>query len=191
MTDSLSTHNLITPKSAKSMGMSKHKFYKFVKDNNLERVDRGIYVSQDEWIDELSIIHKRCPQAVFSHDEAFYYHDLVDREPFVHTFTIYSGFNVHRLKKSYNIKAYSVKKELLDVGKIMVADNFGNEVPMYNLERTICDAIRSRNSIELNIFSSILKSYVRRSDKNLNLLMEYAKLFRVQSIAYKYLVVML
>ena len=35
---------------------------------------------------------------VFSHDEAFYYYGLTDREPLVHTLTIYSGYNVHRLK---------------------------------------------------------------------------------------------
>ena len=31
------------------------------------------------------VLHQRCPKAVFSHDEAFYYHDLTDSEPMIHT----------------------------------------------------------------------------------------------------------
>mgnify|MGYP000305529178 FL=1 len=65
------------------------------------------------------MLHRRCPMGVFSHDEAFYYYGLTDREPLVHTLTIYSGYNVHRLKED-GYKVYTVKKELLDVGKQIV-----------------------------------------------------------------------
>ena len=30
------------------------------------------------------MLHRRCPMGVFSHDEAFYYYGLTDREPLVH-----------------------------------------------------------------------------------------------------------
>ena len=73
----------------------------------------------------------------------------------------------------------------------MVQDNFGNEIPMYDLERTVCDLVRSRNSIEAQDFSSVLKSYVSRKDKNLNKLMEYAGLFRVNKIIRNYMEVLL
>ena len=62
---------------------------------------------------------------------------------------------------------------------------------MYNLERTICDLFRSRNSIEINDFTTVLKNYVLRKDKNLNLLMEYAKLFNIRNIVRKYMEVLL
>ena len=184
-------NNVLTSKEAKARGLSKYQFYKFIKENNLRRVSRGVYASDTNLLDELFIIYQRCPIAVFSHDEAFYYHDLVDREPIQHSITVYSGFNAHRLKATYNVKVYSVKKELLEVGKMTATDNLGNKIPMYNLDRTVCDAIRNRNSIEIQDFNSILKSYVRRKDKNLNLLMEYAKLFRVDNITRKYLEVLL
>lgn len=51
----------------------------------------------DVWVDELYVLYQRCPNAVFSHDEAFYCHGLMDREPLIHTFTVYSGYNSHRL----------------------------------------------------------------------------------------------
>ena len=187
----LKDYDYITYKTAKEHGISKYKFYKYVNDNNLEKVDRGVYINKKCFVDELVLIYKRCPQVVFSHDEAFYYHNLSDREPFVHTFTIYSGYNAHRLKEKGNYKIYNVKKELLDIGKILVKDNFGNEIPMYNLERTICDLIRNRNSIEIQDFTTVLKSYVRRKDKNLILLMEYAKLFNISKIVRNYMEVLI
>ena len=184
-------NSVVTAKEAKAKGLSKQQLQEFVARNELERVGHGLYAPADAWVDELYILHKRCPSAVFSHDEAFYYHDLVDREPMRHTITVYSGFNAHRLKASCNVKVYSVKKELLEIGKTTITDNLGCEIPMYDLERSICDAFRSRNSIEAQDFNSILKSYVKRADKNLNLLMEYAKLFRVDNVARRYLKVLL
>lgn len=109
----------------------------------------------------------------------------------VHTFTIYSGYNTHRLTADGNCKAYTVKKELLNVGKIIVRDNSGNMIPMYDLERTICDLMRSRSSIEIQDFNSALKAYVSKKDKNLNRLMEYANLFRVDNVIHRYMGVLL
>ena len=184
-------NNVVTTKEAKAKGLSKQQLRELVGSNKLERVGRGMYAPANAWVDELYILHKRCPSAVFSHDEAFYYHGLIDREPLQHTITVYSSFNAHRLKASGNVKVYSVKKELLDVGKTTVTDSLGNDIPMYNLERTICDALRSRNSIEAQDFNSILKSYVARPDKDLNKMIEYAKLFRVDNIARRYFEVLL
>lgn len=181
----------LTPEIARKNGISKARFYKYIHDNELEQVGHGIYTRKDDWVDELYLLHQRCPNAVFSHDEAFYYHGLTDREPLVHTLTIYSGYNAHRLVADGSCKVYSVKRELLNLGKILVTDSCGNQIPMYDLERTICDLVRSRSSIEIQEFNSVLKAYVSRKDKKLNRLMEYAKAFRVQNVIRKYMELLL
>lgn len=187
----INEHDYLTPEIAAKYGVSKYNFYKYVHENNLEQVGHGIYATKDEWIDELFILHQRCPKAVFSHDEAFYYHGLTDREPIVYTMTIYSGYNAHRLIADGKCKVYTVKKELLDIGKTMVRDYDGNEIPMYDLERTICDLVRNRSSIEAQEFKSALKGYVLRKDKDLNRLMEYAEMFRVHNVMRRYMEVLL
>lgn len=162
-------------------GLSRQSFYNFVKDDCLERVYGGIYADSNALIDELLIINKRCPNAIFSHDESLYYHDLTDREPIKHSITIYTGYSTSRLIKT-GIKVYTVKKELLNLGKIEIIDNFGNLIPIYDLERTICDIVRSRNNMDKDEFQSAIKRYALRKDKNLNKLMEYAKMFRVDNV---------
>lgn len=181
----------LTPEIARKNGISKARFYKYIHDNELEQVGHGIYTRKDDWVDELYLLHQRCPNAVFSHDEAFYYHGLTDREPLVHTLTIYSGYNAHRLAADGSCKVYSVKRELLNLGKILVTDSCGNQIPMYDLERTVCDLVRSRSRIEIQEFNSVLKAYISRKDKNLNRLMKYAKVFRVQNVIRKYMEVLL
>lgn len=184
-------YEYISLKDAEKAGISKFKFYEYIHKNELEQVGHGIYASKDTWIDALYLLHKRCPQAVFSHDEAFYHYGLSEREPVIHTMTIYSGYNFHRLIADGTCKVFTVKKDLLNVGKTMVVDNYGNEIPMYDLERTICDLIRSRSYVEVQEFNAVLKAYAARKDKDLNKLMEYARLFRVSNLIRRYMGVLL
>lgn len=129
-------------------------------------------------------------QRQFSHEEALYYHNLTDREPIQHTLTIYTGYNTKRLVDS-GCKVYTVKKDLLDVGKVMVKDTYENEIPVYDVERTICDIVRSRRNIEIQEFNTALKTYAQRKDKDLNKLMSYAQLFHVDKIIRQYMEVLL
>lgn len=191
MTELIKEYGCITPEIAADNGISKYKFYKYVRENNMEQVEHGIYIFRDEWVDELYVLHKRCPNAVFSHNEALYFYGLTDREPLVHTLTMYSGYNSHRLTADGRCKVYTVKKELLDVGKVFVKDNCGNEIPMYDIDRTICDVIRSRSTIDIQEFIPALKAYARRNDNDLNKLWEYSKLFRIQTVVRKYMEVLL
>lgn len=181
---------MLTASEAAKNGIQKDVFYHYVRANDLKRIGYGIYARKDAWTDELFILHKRCPAAVFSHDEALYYHDLTDREPVVHTLTVYTGYNTKRLTQS-GCKVYTIKKELLNIGKINGKDSYGNEIPLYDLERTICDIVRCRRNFEIQDFITALKSYSRREDKDLNRLMSYAKLFHVDKIIRQYMEVLL
>ena len=104
--------------------------------------------------------------------------------------TIYTGYNPSSLTNS-GYKIYTVKKDLLDLGKTTVINNFGHTVPMYDLERTICDLVRSRSNFEIQDFNSVLKTYVSKKDKDLNKLMEYAKAFRIDKIVRQYMEILL
>ena len=72
-----------------------------------------------------------------------------------------------------------------------VIDFYGNEINMYDLERTICDLVRNRNDFEIQDFNNALKSYVKRKDKNITKLFEYATLFKIENVLRKYMEVLL
>lgn len=171
-------------------GISKPTFYRYAREKELEQVSHGIYLSQDAWADSMYVLHLRCEQAVFSHETALFFHDLTDREPMQYAVTVKTGYNPTNLKAD-GIQVYTIKKELHEIGCMMTKTTFGYEVPVYDMERTICDIIRNRRNVEIQTFQGALKQYVRRKDKNLRRLMQYAKLFRVERILQQYLEVLL
>ncbi len=181
---------ILLTKEVLNDGHSKDALYKFIMNNGLKQVGHGIYAEPDLWEDDQYILSLRCPRAVFSHDEALYYHRLIDREPLQQTVTIYTGYGTARLVKD-GIKVFTVKRELLETGKITIMNPFGHNIPIYDLERTVCDLVRSRSRFEIQDFQTALKTYIARKDKDLNKLMEYAKLFHVDSVIRGYMEVML
>ena len=55
------------------------------------------------------------------------------------------------------------------LGKSKIKTPFGHTVPVYDIERTLCDVLRSRNGVEIQVFQDALKSYAKQKDKNLRL----------------------
>lgn len=171
-------------------GISKPVFYAYVKERGLEQATHGVYVSPDTWTDAMYILHLRCSQAVFSHETSLFFHDLTDREPLKYAITVRTGYNPSRLQED-GFQVYTVKKELHEIGITTMQTSFGHSVPVYDMERTICDLLRSRRNIEIQTFQDALKQYVRRKDKNLRMLMKYASMFHVEKILRSYLEVLL
>ena len=163
---------------------------KYVIEKSFERVAHGIYLAPDAWKDSLYLLALRCPQAIFSHETALYLHDLTDREPMQYAVTVRNGYNPSKLTAD-GIKVYTVKKELHALGAMNTVTAFGHSVPVYDRERTICDIVRSRRNIDAQSFQGALKQYARRRDKNLTLLMDYAKEFHIEKILRQYLEVLL
>jgi len=176
--------------SVTAMGISKTAMAQFVSKNKYERVSLGVYLAPNAWRDDAYLLQLRCPQVVFSHDCALFYHDLTDREPLQLTVTAKTGYNPTHLT-STGIKVFTIKKELYSMGISTVETSFGHQVNSYDMERTICDILRNRNSMETQVFLDALKMYAKRRDKNLQNLMDYAKLFHVEKLMRQYMGVLL
>lgn len=136
------------------------------------------------------LLHLRFSQIVFSHETALFFHGLTDWEPMQYIVTVRTGYNPTRLKEE-GVQVFTIKAELQEVGLTTMQTNFGHPVPVYDMERTICDVLCSRSSMEMQTFQGALKRYARRRDKDLRTLTHYAKQFRVEKILQRYLEVLL
>lgn len=175
---------------AVASGVSRTVLGDFVSEHELERVAQGLYMSQEAWYDGLYVIQFRYPKVVFSHETALYLLNLANREPEPYSLTLKTGTNSSGLSKQ-GIKVYKVKDELFEYGVIEVRSPSGNTVRTYNTERTICDLFRSRSNIEIQDFHDAVKTYIRLKEKNIPLLLRYAKAFSVEKIIRQYLEVLL
>ena len=181
---------IIETKIAAQYGISKAMLYKLCKEDKIHRIVKGQYILPDDMQDELLAISNRSERIIFSHETALYLHEISDRTPFEHTVTAPSGCIPSAAIKA-ECKVYYIKPELFDLGKTTLKTPAGNEVPTYDLERTICDIVRSRNKLGTETFLAALKMYVANPKKDLNKLSTYANKMRISKILYQYLEVLL
>ena len=181
---------IIETKIAAERGVSKNMLYKLCKEKKIHRVARGQYILPEELQDELLSISKRSDQIIFSHETALFLHGISDRTPFEHTVTAPTGCTPSLSIKA-ECKVYHIKQELFNLGRTTLTTPAGNEVPVYDLERTICDMIRSRNKVGTETFLAALKNYASSPKKDLSILHSYAKKMRVANVLRQYLEVLL
>ncbi|TCT15987.1 putative AbiEi antitoxin of type IV toxin-antitoxin system [Natranaerovirga pectinivora] len=161
-----------------------------VADGKLERVDRGVYVSNDAIHDEMYAIQSKYPKFIYSHETALFLHGLSDRTPFEYSATVPSGYKVVD-NVSERVKVYYIKKDLYDLGIIDVNTPFSNPIKVYNIERTICDIVRSRSRVDIQILNEALKRFVKLKRVDYSLLMDYAKSLKIETVLKNYLEVLL
>lgn len=181
---------VITTKLAGENNIHREYLSELVRLGDIERVGHGIYITPDVWEDGLMINQLRRSRMIYSHETALYLHDLTDRDPVQYVVTVPHGYNPTRLKNE-GLVVHTVKKELFELGVCTKETSFGNKVRTYNKERTICDILRDRNNQDPAIVSDSIRRYLNLKEKDLNRLIKYAELLRVENIIRPYLEVLL
>jgi predicted transcriptional regulator of viral defense system len=160
------------------------------KKGEVQRISRGVYFTTGGMMDEMVGLQARYNTAIFSHETAAYLLDLSDRTPLFYSVTVPTGYNGTSLRVN-GAKVFFVKRKLYPLGSITVKSPHGNNIQAFNLERTICDLLRSRNRVDIQLVNDALKRYVKKREKDLDLLYNYAKQFRIQRIVRETLEVLL
>ena len=171
-------------------GVSKPTLAEYVSQRKMERVAQGVYLAEDAWPDELYLLCLSNSRIVFSHETALMLHDLMEREPKTTSVTVKAGYNASHLRRK-GIRVYQVKPDVYDLGIVDVQTSFGNTVRAYDMDRTICDILRFKDTMDVQVFQYAMKEYMASTHKNLNHLMEYAKRLRIESVMRTYTEVML
>lgn len=181
---------IVTTAQANEVGVSNERLRLLVHSGDLERVTTGIYVLPDEFADKMFIVQLRRPKIIYSHETALFLHELTDRDPINYMVTVPTGYNPTRLRED-GFTVFTIKRELHEIGVTKLTTMFGNSVTVYDMERTICDCLRSRNNLDIAVVTDALKRYAKRKDKNLNKLMQMAETFKVTKLLRGYMEVLL
>ena len=171
-------------------GVSKPTLAEFVQARNMERVAHGIYLSEDAWEDDLFQLAASNTRIIFSHETALHLHGLMEREPKNISATVMAGYNASHLRQR-GVRVYQVRQEIYDIGLTEVNTPWGHIVPAYDMERTICDILRYKDEMDIQIFQYAMKEYMASNQKNLNHLMHYARLLHIEDTVKIYTEVML
>lgn len=183
-------NGIVTSTQVTEAGIPRRILSWMVKFELLIRMERGIYILPQFWPDDLYILQQRFSRGVFSHETALYLHDMSDRTPSHYTMTFPFGYNTHRVINE-GVIAKVVNQHTYPLGVIEMPSLVGNLINVYDVERTLCDLVKTRHGGDIQILNQAMKKYAESKEKDLAKLFDYASQLRVKEKILTYMQILL
>jgi len=153
---------------------------KLLQNNEVTKLSSGVYKLNDIQISQNAEIAILYPSAVFCMFTAWNYHKLSTANPWAFHLAVNYKEKVKKIDYPPVI-FYYWRNQPCNLGVIEIEEE-GHKIRIYDLEKSVCDAIRFRNKVGIDTTIEVLKNYVKRKDKNLNILSKYSKQLRIEKI---------
>ena len=154
-------------------------------DGTLMRLRNGVYAEMSALANNMIDVERIVPHGVLCLYSAFAQYGLSTQVPSATCIAIEAKRKV-RLPDYPPIDLYYWKKENLEFGIIKKSIS-GYDVLITDMERTVCDAVKYRNKIGLDVCGEVIDNYLKKENRNISLLHEYAQKLRVKNILTTYL----
>ena len=152
---------------------------------DLIRLRHGVYAAPEALLNTMIDVERIIPNGVVCLYNAWTYHQVSTTVPPALCIAIANKRKVV-LPHVLPIELYYWKKENLEFG-IMDADISGYKVHITDMERSVCDAVKYRNKIGLDVCAEVIRTYLKKPNRNLARLQDYAKRLRVFNTLKNYL----
>lgn len=169
-------YGYIKTKDLIQLGFTKYQIHTLIQSKIIKKVSHGLYMDASLQEDELYIYQLKYPNIIYSYNTAFFLHNVTERIPNVYDISVPRGKRINSIYE-FHIHQLIAKKYQLGITKTL--SPFGNPVKVYNLERCICDIVKNPSEIEPELSTKIITYCFKNSKLNLDLLMEYAKVFNI------------
>lgn len=126
----------ITNKTVKKMGIPTIYLSRMVKNKEVNKVDRGIYVLPHIFEDEIYTYYLRYQKIIYTGNTALLLNGMSNRSLSSIEANVTYNYNTHRI---IEIGVYRVNDTVYNLGKVFIETEFGNQVPTYDKERVLCD----------------------------------------------------
>ena len=156
-----------------------------IEDGTLVRLRNGVYVEISALANNMIDVERIVPHGVLCLYSAFAHYRLSTQVPSATCIAIEAKRKV-RVPDYPPIDLYYWKKENLEFGIIKKSIS-GYDVLITDMERTVCDAVKYRNKIGLDVCGEVIDNYLKKENRNISLLHEYAQKLRVKNILTTYL----
>ena len=180
----------ITTAQVTNAGLQRRALSELVTADRIYRVERGIYALPETWEDDMYFLQYRYAKGVYSYGTALYLHGLSDRTPISYILTFPHGYNAPGLKKR-NVKAKYVTLDIYDMGITSMPSQSGNSLRAYDVERTLCDIVKGKSSLDVQLVNQAMKTYAESKTKDMAKLIAYAERLRVKPKILRYMEVLL
>jgi predicted transcriptional regulator of viral defense system len=182
-------HGYLTTRMAQANGIQRWELSRLLDQGMIARPAQGLYVKADLLPDPFVVAQHRCSKGVFSHETALYFHGLSDRVPLQMMMTIPSGWNCALLKDP-DMMFFYCRTAWFELGLAHAQTEAGLQVRCYDMERTICDCVRSIDRLDRDIVISAVKGYMQKKQSDKAKLLAFAQTFGIRDTMYQYMEVL-
>lgn len=154
-------------------------------EGTLMRIRKGVYVEMSALANNMIDVERIVPHGILCLYSAFAYYGLSTQVPSATCIAIEAKRKV-RLPEYPPVDLYFWKKENLEFGVIQ-KEISGYTMLVTDMERTVCDAVKYRNKIGLDVCGEVIDCYLKKENRNISLLHKYAQRLRIKNILTKYL----
>lgn len=171
-----------------------HNIYlkELVDAGKLEQVKRGLYRLTDAPVsihDTLIQATMTIPHGVVGMLSALAYYNLTTVTPWEVAIVIEQGRKAF-LPSYPPIKIYHFAPAIFSAG-ITTINLDGHSLHIYKKEKTLCDCIRHRNQLGMDVVRECLRTYLKNSNRDLDMLIHYARICKVEKLLKNYLEILL
>ena len=175
----------ITTKELEYFDISRNYLSIMTKKKMIEKVAKGIYIDSTKIEDVYYVLSVSTPKIIYSHMTALYFHNLSIKAPdSSYDITVTKKYNSLKLKK-HNV--FYVDDKYYELGLTEVETPMGNKVRAYDVERCICDIIRSKKRMDSEHIKYSIREYIKRKDKDLIKLSNYADKMGIKDEVMNYI----
>jgi predicted transcriptional regulator of viral defense system len=183
---------IVRASQAVHAGIHPRILYKLRDSGMLKKISRGVYCLSEQKLmtdPDLSIVAIRFPSAVICLVSALAYHGITTQIPNRVSIALLKGAESPRLDYP-PISVYRFSKDSFNSG---IEEHKINSIPIriYDPEKTLVDCFKFRNKIGMDIVIEALKLYNDRKKINLDKIIHYAKICRVEKVMIPYLEVLI
>lgn len=170
----MNTNNgMLSTRMIEPLNISRQYLSIMEKNNDIEKISRGIYVSPSAFEDSYFSFQQKYKKAIFSHMNALYFYGMTEEFPYNYTVTVPQSYHVDVVNEKCNV--FYVSDDIYELGVVEIETPNGNKVRAYDKERSICDIIRSKGRMDSEQVKKAIKQYMQSQDKDIAKLSEYSK----------------
>lgn len=179
------TNGYFSLKTAAEFGITRWQLQELLRNGEIQKVSYGLYALKNVIPDELFITQLLSPRAIFSHESALFFNGYSDQVPFRYTISVPHGYISKNLSEQYDVR--HVAKESAEEGIKIIKSELGNDLRVYSIERTLCELLHKPSDLDKERFIPAIQKYLRSKNKDILILMHFAKMFRVEKRLLPYL----
>lgn len=162
------------------LGYNSRNILQLLNQEKIVKLKKGVYqLSDDIDTPDEVIIAKLFPSAVIYLNSALYHYGYSDRINSSWQIAVDKDTSKSQFKITYPIiTPFYLEKKFMDIGITEYSIDYV-KIKIFDKERTICDVLRYEKKMDKEVFNKAIQSYIQDEEKNINRLMEYAKVFKV------------